>query len=243
MTLRRSVHISLLATAIAVGVTSLPVAAQAAGPAAASRAEVRPEAATLAGAGRVHVVGAADLGDDPVAAVAVRGLTAWNEYRISGDRKALQVFNGIRDAIAAEAALRVEGDPVRMKAAWRAADATHQLVLMSAFTQLGTPYRSRARTPGRGFDCSGLTSWTWAQVGVQLERVSRDQIRTVPERSRETAQAGDLIYYPGHVSLYLGVDNFIVHAPYSGRSVEFGHISNRRTNSVRFGNPIGDFGG
>ena len=50
-------------------------------------------------------------------------------------------------------------------------------------------------------------------------------------------EPGDLIYYPGHVSLWLGVDDFIIHAPYSGRSVEFSHIRSGR--SVVFGNPEG----
>jgi cell wall-associated NlpC family hydrolase len=74
-------------------------------------------------------------------------------------------------------------------------------------------------------------------VGVQLERVSRDQIRTVTPVDRTTAQPGDLIYYPGHVSLYLGVDDFIIHSPFTGRSVEFSHIRSGR--SVLFGNPLG----
>jgi cell wall-associated NlpC family hydrolase len=105
---------------------------------------------------------------------------------------------------------------------------------MVAFTQLGTPYRSFKRIPGKGFDCSGFTSWVWAQTGVQLERSSREQIRTVTNVDRSQAQAGDLVYYPGHITIYLGVENFIIHSPQTGRSVEVSHI---RRHSVRFGDP------
>ena len=57
--------------------------------------------------------------------------------------------------------------------------------------------------------------------------------------TRETAQAGDLAYYPGHVMMYLGIDNAIIHAPFTGRNVEVDFISKSRVNSVRFGNPMG----
>lgn len=224
MTLRRSFHISILATALAVGAASLPTTVQAA-----PSATMRP---TL----RVSVTA---LGDDPWGATAAKALDVWNEYRLSGDRKLRAQFEGIRNSIAVEAARRVEADPARMQAAWAAADTTHQLVLMAAFTQLGTPYRNRARAAGEGFDCSGLTSWAWSQVGVQLERVSRDQIRSVTPVDRTTAQAGDLIYYPGHVSLYLGVDDFIIHSPFTGRDVEVSHISKSHSRSAKLGNPIG----
>ncbi len=224
MTLRRSFHISILATALAVGAASLPTTVQAA------------PSATMRPALRVSVTA---LGDDPLGATAAKALEVWNEYRLSGDRKVLAEFEGIRNSIAAEAARRVEADPARMQAAWDAADTTHQLVLMAAFTQLGTPYRNRGRSAGEGFDCSGLTSWAWAQVGVQLERVSRDQIRTVTPVDRTTAQPGDLIYYPGHVSLYLGVDDFIIHSPFTGRDVEVSHISKRHSRSAKLGNPVG----
>ena len=74
---------------------------------------------------------------------------------------------------------------------------------------------------------------------MQIERISRDQIRTVAQVDRTTAQAGDLIYYPGHVSLYLGVDDFIIHSPFTGRDVEVSHISKRHSRSAKLGNPIG----
>ena len=58
-------------------------------------------------------------------------------------------------------------------------------------------------------------------------------------RTRETARAGDLVYYPGHVMIWLGVDNLIVHAVQRGRPVEVGHVTDRRVRRLKWGNPIG----
>ena len=53
-------------------------------------------------------------------------------------------------------------------------------------------------------------------------------------RDRESAKAGDLAYYPGHVMLYLGVDDAVVHSVQTGRTVE---VDTMRRGSVRFGDP------
>jgi cell wall-associated NlpC family hydrolase len=126
-----------------------------------------------------------------------------------------------------------------MRGAWAKADTSHQVALIAALTQLGTPYRRNTSKPGIGFDCSGLTTFAWGQAGVGLFRQSGTQIKNAKAVTRETAQAGDLVYYPGHVMLYLGVGNAIIHAPYTGRNVEVGFISKSKVTSVRFGNPVG----
>jgi hypothetical protein len=48
-----------------------------------------------------------------------------------------------------------------------------------------------------------------------------------------TAHAGDLVYYPGHVSMYLGMAWAIVHASDPQADVELSFI----TRSVRWGDP------
>jgi cell wall-associated NlpC family hydrolase len=114
-----------------------------------------------------------------------------------------------------------------------------QVALLSALTQVGVPYHRNASKMGVGFDCSGLTAFAWGQTGVELAHKSATQLRNAAKRTIDTAQAGDLVYYPGHVMLWLGVDNLIVHAPYRGKDVEVGHITNRRVRTAKFGNPIG----
>lgn len=229
MTFRRTAQLSLAATVLAISATALPLGAQAA-----------PAAHTWTASMSVQPVPTSARGDDSLVPVAAKAIQAWASYRKAGDRTQLQQFRALRNAVATEAGRRAGVDPARMRAAFAAADTPHQLALMTAFTQLGTPYRGYHREPGKGFDCSGFTGWVWQQSGVLMPRNSRDQIRNIPNVKRAQAQAGDLVYYPGHISIYLGVDNAIIHAPYTGRSIEVGHLGKSHTRSARFGDPIGD---
>ena len=63
------------------------------------------------------------------------------------------------------------------------------------------------------------------------------QIRNSTKLDRTTAKAGDLVHYPGHVMMYLGVDDAIVHSVNTGRTVEIDTISARSVNRVTFGDP------
>lgn len=220
MTLRHPLRTLLVAAALTVGVTSLPT------PAGAAPRTVAVQSVTRIGA-------------DPLAASANAAIASWSAFSATGSPVSLRNFESQRDALATEVANRLTIDPTRMINAWRAADTTHQLVLVSAFTQLGTPYRRNTSNPGVGFDCSGLTNFAWGQLGVTLTRQSKSQIRAAAPRTRDTAMAGDLAYYPGHISLWLGVDNAIVHSPYTGRTVEVAFFSKTRTKSIKFGNPVG----
>lgn len=129
--------------------------------------------------------------------------------------------------------------PGTLHRAWLAADNPHQIALLSALTQVGVPYQRNSSKPGVAFDCSGLTSFAWSQAGVAIAHQSSSQIRAASPRDLLTAQAGDLVYYPGHVMMWLGVDNVIVHAVGHGRYVEVDTISSRRVSRAKFGNPIG----
>ncbi len=92
----------------------------------------------------------------------------------------------------------------------------------AAMSQLGVPYRFAAASPGAAFDCSGLTSWAWAQAGVYLPHQSRAQAAMLPHISREQIQPGDLIFYYspiGHVAMYIG-NGQLVHATRPGDVVK-----------------------
>lgn len=239
MTFRRSVRTSIIATAIAVGAAALPVSVAGAAPVVAPSLRSPAALSLTVTAVSVQTVAPAERGDDLLVDQAADGLDAWMAFRATGDGPALQRYRLLRDSVATAAATRLGIDPARMVQAWRSADMAHQLVVLTAFTQLGTPYRAFQRRPGHGFDCSGFTSWAWGGTGVELARNSRRQIRNAAKRSADTAQPGDLVYYPGHVMLYLGVDHAIIHAPQTGRSVELSFVSKRHTRWARYGNPIG----
>jgi cell wall-associated NlpC family hydrolase len=101
-------------------------------------------------------------------------------------------------------------------------------VIATALAQVGTPYVWGGSSPG-GFDCSGLTSYAFASVGVQLPHSSRAQAGYGQQVSRGELQPGDLVFYGNpiyHVAIYIGGGQ-IVHArtfgqPLSVTSVDIG---------------------
>lgn len=142
-----------------------------------------------------------------------------------------------REAVAGEVGARLGIDPARFVAAWTIADADHQVAVMAALSQVGTPYKRRMSVPGVGFDCSGLTTYAWGTAGFVLPRNSTAQINAAEPRDVFTAQAGDLVRYPGHVMMWLGVDRAIVHSPNTGRRVEVVSLNERRFVRSRMGDP------
>lgn len=170
-----------------------------------------------------------------LAPVAAEVLTQLQVAVATGDATAMSVYEASRDDLAVSIANRLMIEPGRMVAAWDRADVAHQTALMAALSQMGTPYRRNTSKPGVGFDCSGLTTYAWSVAGVQLTRQSASQIRAAEARTQETAVAGDLVYYPGHVMMYLGVDHAIVHSIQPGRPVDVDYASKRRT--LKFGDP------
>jgi hypothetical protein len=56
--------------------------------------------------------------------------------------------------------------------------------------------------------------------------------------SRDTAQVGDLIWYPGHIMMSLGVPGLIVHARSGERAVEVHRIDSTRMSWMRWVSPI-----
>jgi cell wall-associated NlpC family hydrolase len=230
MTVRQPIRQLILVTAVALGAVALPTTVLA--------QQARPAAFLAPLSAPAPRIAPATIGKDDLASQAAAALDLWSLYTTTGDHSVLGRFAATRDALAAEAATRVSVDATAMQVAWRAADTTHQLVLLTAFTQLGVPYRAYKRIPGVGFDCSALTSWAWEQSGVNIPRNSRMQIRFLPNVAKDTAQAGDVVWYPGHVMLYLGTGDAILHAPNSGHRITLATLPHHKL-TIKFANPLG----
>ncbi|TSB22797.1 NlpC/P60 family protein [Streptomyces sp. NBC_01525] len=88
--------------------------------------------------------------------------------------------------------------------------------------QIGKPY-FRGGTGLASYDCSGLTSWAYAQAGVHIPRTSEEQAGTGTRLTRSQLQVGDLVFFFNdlhHVGLYAG-NGQILHAPRTGTVVRY----------------------
>ena len=162
-----------------------------------------------------------------VAAEAEHALVAFAEWEAERNPADYVRFVERRDAAAMRTAADLQVDPGELRAAWADAPLPQQRAVLAAMSQLGVPYRRLASEPGVGFDCSGLTLWAYEQAGVELPRVSRDQIDAAQETQYESATPGDLVHYPGHIGMYVGLGLF-VHAPEPGDTVHVREVPDRR---------------
>ncbi len=165
------------------------------------------------------------------ASAAVAALDAYNATGSVEDERTLAWHRAIT---ARYTARQLGYDELAMVDAWSSAPIGHQRAVLGALTQVGVPYRTNTSVEGEGFDCSGLTYYAWQGSGVELFRQSGSQISEAKTLPRESAKAGDLVHYPGHVMLYLGVGDAILHSVNTGRTVEIDTISR---DSVTFGDP------
>jgi cell wall-associated NlpC family hydrolase len=101
----------------------------------------------------------------------------------------------------------------------------------NAAKMVGKPYRYASASPSRGFDCSGLVHYSYAQAGVSVPRSTEEQLRA-SRPVRGSMRPGDLLFFDqegkkkSHVGIYLGNGRF-VHAPSSGKRVRTDSLESR----------------
>ena len=100
----------------------------------------------------------------------------------------------------------------------------------AAESQLGVPYVWGAEQPGIGFDCSGLTQWSYKRAGVNLPRTSQQQWSALSKNHAvglNAVREGDLVFTagsdgtfdaPGHVALMIS-NNKLIQAEETGTDI------------------------
>jgi len=70
-------------------------------------------------------------------------------------------------------------------------------IMNEALKYEGNPYVWGGKSPGQGFDCSGLTYWAYKAAGVTIPMSAATQYDATTPVSSEDAQPGDLIFFKG----------------------------------------------
>jgi len=105
---------------------------------------------------------------------------------------------------------------------------TSKAALAVAKAQIGIRYRYGGMSRATGFDCSGLTKYSYARVGKYLPRTAQQQYNATIRIPWAQRRLGDLVFfYSGstiyHVAVYNGSWTMVV-APHTGTRVQIQHI-------------------
>lgn len=162
-----------------------------------------------------------------IAEQADKALASLHEWQRTGSADDELTYELLRDRLATTIAGAVGVDAAELRAEWDAADVVNQEIVLKATTQVGVPYRYLASEEGVGFDCSGLLLYAYGSVGIDLPRVSYDQIKAGPKVAQADVEPADLAQYPGHIMMVLG-SKVMLHARSTGYNVEVAPMPTRK---------------
>jgi len=106
----------------------------------------------------------------------------------------------------------------------------HPEIVKIAMGYFGVPYVWGGASPS-GFDCSGLTMYCYAQIGIHMSHGATDQQRQSTPVSLGDLRPGDLVFfgsssYSHHVAIYAGGGS-VIEAPHTGAVVGYGPLGGR----------------
>lgn len=168
---------------------------------------------------------------------AVDALAAYENSIASSDPKVDDRYQRALAAVVSIVATRTFVSRSEMLEAWQTTSSRHQKAILVGMTTLGTGYLFGSDNPKKGLDCSGLVAYAWAKSGVKLPMKSDRQIDHSREVSREAARAGDIVGYPGHTMIYLGVGDIVLHSARPNLGVRVGPINWKESPNVKFADP------
>ncbi len=113
-----------------------------------------------------------------------------------------------------------------------AGSATGANIAKYACQFVGNPYVPGGTSLTEGADCSGFVQSVYKAFGISVPRTSWGQGSYGREVSYADAQPGDVIYYGGHVGIYIGGGQ-IVHASTQKTGIKYSPANYRSMISVR----------
>jgi peptidoglycan DL-endopeptidase CwlO len=166
----------------------------------------------------------------------VKSLGSASQHKLSDLRAALKK---VRGTLSQQTATHGGGSVPSVNAGGASAKAMG--AVHAALAELGVPYSWGGGGPNgptygvaqgsniKGFDCSGLTLYAYAQVGISLPHYTGSQYNSGAHVTQAQLRPGDLVFFYSdlhHMGMYIGNGN-IIHAPQTGEVVKISPLAGR----------------